>query len=801
MTRGTITSKKTITIEKAIQSRKAITTGKMMKSVAVITAAALTLSMAACGKGGAADGNGAGNNAGGTKDTARPEYSYVAEYVDLGIEEDADFYRTQFVGDNMYYISQHWDEETGESTQTLHVYSLEDKKDVGSLVLSENENTEETRIYHSVDNYAVCSDGSIAMIENVYDGTDEMNPKHSYTLSLYDADFQKTGEADLKEAIKAEDDDFYINRFQCDADDRFYVIADSKIYLFDKDLSFKGNVDAGDSWINMSGRGKDGSIYVGMYDQGSNGYVVRQVDFDRKQLGEQHTGFISGNGESMTAGLEGDFLVSDGTKVYEYSMAENKATELFAWLDCDIFGDYVQNMFVTEDGRIAVTIRDWSNDETSLAYLSKVKTEELAPKTQITLGAFYAQQDIQAAAVAFNKQSNNYHVNIKYYLDMTDMNEDSWQNALTAMNNELASADAPDMVALSTGGVNVTSLAAKGVFEDLNDYLAKSSKLDREDYLENVLRAGTYSDCLVYIPKRFSVQTLVGKTKNVGDGNSWSLDDIMALSKKHPDAALFQYATKESMLRTLLYFNGDAFIDYGTGKCQFDSEEFRKILEFVSAFPDDYDWNEDGESLPSLLVQDKVLLEQVYLSGLEELQMYPAMFNEDVNFIGYPTTDGSTGCILNSEGGLAITSKAADKDGAWEFLEFYLTQESEMYAYGFPSSKKAMQELIDKELTVEYVKDENGELLLDEDGNPIPEDNHGGVGFDDWEYTYHNCTQEEIDQVQAVIAQAKAAATVDEQIMTMINEEAAPYFQKQKSVDEVVNVIQSRVQLYLNENQ
>ncbi|MBR1853495.1 MAG: extracellular solute-binding protein [Lachnospiraceae bacterium] len=770
--------------------------GTMKTAAIVVLSAALALSMAACGKGG--DGESKTNNGGKSPEVALPEYSYTAEYSDLNVPENADFYRAKFVNGNMYYTTYEYDEETWTSTQTLHVYSLADDKEVSAFPLGGG--SAEENVYQSVDNYTVRSDGSMLLIESVYDYRDPENAKNSFTLCAYDQDFNRGEEIDLIQAVKADENNFYVNQILCDGDDRVYVIADSKIYLFDADLKYQGVAEAGDSWINLSGMGKDGKVYVSMYDQGSNGMVVRLVDFDKKALGEVHTGFISGNGSNLTAGQEGDFLVSDGARVYDYSMADNKATELFAWLDCDIFGDYVRGMFVAEDSRIAVLMQDWSTNESSLVYLTKVKTEELPQKTQVTLGTLYASQDVLAAAVAFNKQSTDYHINVKYYMDQTDYSDDAYQNARTALNNALISADAPDMVEI--GNVNIAPLAAKGAFEDLGAWLDKSSALKKSDYMENVLQAATYSNCLVYVPKNFYVQTLVGKTENVGTKSGWTMDDIMALAKANPDAALFEYATKEYMLNSCLMFNGDAFINYSTGKCNFDSEEFKKILEFVAAFPDEYEWSEDAESLPTLLREDKVLLDQVYISQLEDLQVYPAMFDAPVTFVGFPTTDGSAGCMLGANGaGLAITSKSAQKEGAWAFIEFYLSREDDMYSYGLPSNKKEMDKLIEEELKVEYLKDENGELVLDEEGNPISMKGRGGIGYGDWDYTYHNCTQEEIDEVQAVIAQARPASQLDDQILKIILEEAAPYFSKQKRVDEVTGVIQSRVQIYLSENQ
>ncbi len=51
-----------------------------------------------------------------------------------------------------------------------------------------------------------------------------------------------------------------------------------------------------------------------------------------------------------------------------------------------------------------------------------------------------------------------------------------------------------------------------------------------------------------------------------------------------------------------------------------------------------------------------------------------------------------------------------------------------------------------------------------------------------------------------LINQAKPVSLGITQILEMINEDAAGYFEGQKSVDEVVKVIQNRVQLYVDVN-
>lgn len=766
--------------------------GKKLCALAVT--GAMTASLAACG-----GGDGSSNVNGEAAGVDLPEYTYVPEYIQIDGSENMSFYNSQLEGDKLYYLSYEWDEQTGSSSQELHEYSFADKKELSSVTLCEN--LPDSTVNKSVDSFNVMDDGSVITVESSYDYTDENNPVRKFMICKYDADNNKVSEVDIGEASGKDMNEYYMNSFSVDDQNRIYLFADGIIFLFDSDMSYKGSIDTSGSWFYTTGVGKNGKVYASTWDDTTGNQVLKEIDFDTKSLGKTYGNFINnvGGGSSLTKGIESDFLINDGTRVYEYSLETESATELFTWLDSDIFGDYVQRMSVTDDGRIAVCISDWSTGESEMAFLTKVKTSELEQKTQITIGALYDNQAMLSAAVAFNKQSTKYHINVKYYRDTNDYSENAYNDARTAMNKDLISDNCPDLVDISA--VNIEQLVTKGVFEDLSKWLDSSSAINKSDYFDNVIDGATYDGCLVYLPKSFHVQTVVGKTSDVGEKRGWSLDDIIALSKEHPDSAIFYGTTKDTMLYYCMAYNQDKFIDYETGKCSFESDDFKKILEFVASFPDEYDWSAEDDSLPTKLSDGRVLLNTVYLSGVEDIQIDEAMFDSPVTYIGYPTTDGSVGCLLGTDGGYAITSKSNNKEGAWEFIEFYLTREENMFSWGFPTNKNEMQKLIDDALNVEYLTDENGELMLDEEGNPIPMNGHGGIGYDDWSYTYHDSTQEEIDLLLDIISEATPSSNVDDQITNIITEEAAPYFAGQKTVDDVAGVIQSRVQIYINENQ
>lgn len=274
----------------------------------------------------------------------------------------------------------------------------------------------------------------------------------------------------------------------------------------------------------------------------------------------------------------------------------------------------------------------------------------------------------------------------------------------------------------------------------------------------------------------------------------------MALTKEYPDAQLMQYTTKESALQMCLQYNSNSFIDYTTGTCSFDSPEFVRVLEFANSFPKEYNYD-DESSFPAKIQSGQVLLADVYLSDVQNYQMYRLMMEEEATSIGYPTVDGSAGIYLNSYEMYGIAASSDCVDGAWAFIESTLakSKDENMHRWNFPSRKDELEEMFADAMKPAYQYDENGEIMYDEEGNPLqyPKTTWG---YDDWEAKIYAATQEEVDEIKDMIALAKPQSNGDQTIFTMIMEEAESYFAGQKSAQDVAKVIQSRVEIYVSEN-
>ena len=444
---------------------------------------------------------------------------------------------------------------------------------------------------------------------------------------------------------------------------------------------------------------------------------------------------------------------------------------------------------------------DWEQRENSgIAFLTKTKGTEVAQKEIILIGTMGNSSELQAAAVLFNRSSDKYHVTIKSYLDTGASYQDAYEDALTNLNNDLTSRkNCPDIIDLS--GLNIRQLVSKGLLEDLGQYLDKSSSVKREDFVENILNAYTYDGVLTCIPKNFELSTIVGKSSDVGEKQGWTLEEMIAFAEKHPGAELFNRVGKSEIMYYLLAYNEEAFIDWSTGKCSFDSDEFKNLLIFANSFPSEFSDEDRRVSAATRIQRGEVLLETVSLYNFDEIQMYYEIFGGDFTCKGLPTSDGSIGTALSGTELYGITSKATRKEGAWAFLESYYQRDSERYSFGFPTKKAKLDEMAKEAVTVEYWTDENGNPVLDENGDPIEIGIGGMVGFEDgWSYTYRRATQEEVDLILQLIDQAKPVNLGITQVLEIIDEEAAGYFEGQKTVDEVAKVIQNRVQLYVDVN-
>ena len=337
--------------------------------------------------------------------------------------------------------------------------------------------------------------------------------------------------------------------------------------------------------------------------------------------------------------------------------------------------------------------------------------------------------------------------------------------------------------------------AAKGLLEDLYPYIEKDSELSRDDLTPGIIKAIEIDGKLYTLVSGYNVMSIVGAPSVVGTDMGWTMDEMQDIIKAHPEAdcPFGQYMTRDSILQYLCMLNMDKYMNWQTGECKFNSDDFKKLLTFAKTFPEKYD-DQDGKNWvdPSTLVQDgRQLFEMFNASDFQSYQYYKAMFGGAITFKGFPSDDKG-GSVAQISGGLAMTSSCKSKDAAWQFMRILLTEDyQDNLSWGYPISQKAFDKKLAEAMKQEYTTDENGKQI------PV---SHGGMSMGDGlQVEFYAITQEEADQIKALINSVDHTVVNDQSLTNIITEESAFFFSGEKTADQVADIIQSRMTIYVNE--
>lgn len=606
-----------------------------------------------------------------------------------------------------------------------------------------------------------------------------------YFLCKYGVSGSELFRQDITAEMTAQSGSDGLNLFRravTDSESRIYIGQTENIYLYDKTGTLQAKVTMPGELAGMD-CGRDGTVYVTY--RTDRKLALGTVDFERETVEEICDDF-PGDG-TLSGGTEYDILTMDSQKVYGFSVGMETPEVMLNWMDSDLYGDEIAYIHGMDEG-ILLAVSDVPGSESQMVFLAPPGAEGMAAKEVITIGILHDQsgQALDTLVARFNRSSEDYRAELIIYgqdsRDLTDL-----LARLDRANMAIMNGDSPDLICLYHN-INLDTYVNKGILEDLTGYLESSSVLHREDLLTPALEQFTYGDGLYGLPRGTTLQTLVGRTSQVGDEMGWTIEEMEQFVREHPDARLFDTCTKTQMLRILLEYNMKNYVNWMDGTCGFDSEEFRKLLEFANSFP--------LEQLPDenltlgnggiLLYPPRDITDVFSYTNIRE-----SFGGEEITCIGYPGEYGS-GTMLNvTDCTLGISALSEHKEGAWELIEFMMTDDA-IPGWDLPVHKDLLEKNFLEALGQDYVYDAEGNIMLDENGKPLTREL----------YTARLGTvpiQEDVDAVRRLLEAAEPENLSWGNIFNIINEEAAPYFYGQKTLDEVVDIIQRRAQLCVSE--
>lgn len=595
---------------------------------------------------------------------------------------------------------------------------------------------------------------------------------------------------------------FNLNGFTVDGSGNLYLNdGDGNVSVLDSTgaLLFTLSTDQDTGWVSAMTRLADGSVAVSIYDSTSGTQMIKPIDLSAKTYSDgvaaptEAWNLYSGAGDY-------DLYYNGSSSFYGFNMKTGESTKLFTWINSDVDDSNINSILPLADGRIVCcsTTYDDTTSESTTELISMVKTpaSEVQQKTTLTLACMYLDWNLRSQIIKFNKSNDEYRIEVKDYSEYNT--EDDYDAGLTKLSAEIIAGNVPDL--LDTSGLPLEHYAAKGLLEDLWPYIDADTELGGRDALITPVFDAMSTDGKLYqITPDFSVFTAAGAPALVGDTPGWTLDDLYAaLGQLQDGAEVFSQGTvKSDVLSYSCAMGLDDFVNWQTGECSFDSDEFLDMLKFTDLFPAEFDWDnfnydEDYESDYSRISSGRQLLTIIFASDFRSLQMYEEMFGGSLTFVGFPTRDGSNGSAFQINDGLAMSSTCTNKDAAWQFMRTLLTQDyQENNTWQLPTNKAAFDAMLKEAMTPQYTTDpETGEQV---------EQSQGGWGWDDLTVEIYAMTQAEADQILALINGTTKVYGSDDEIMDIINDSTTDFFSGQRSAEDTAAAIQSRVSLYVNE--
>ncbi len=495
----------------------------------------------------------------------------------------------------------------------------------------------------------------------------------------------------------------------------------------------------------------------------------------------------------IAAGVGTDIIYSNNNGVYGYSVGDTEPTQMMSYINSDLNTNGLNRIVALDETHFIGFYYDRTTNKEAGAFFTKRNPEDIPDKQVIVLAGEYIPYDLEVRVINYNKSSDLYRIVVKAYNSYNTMED--YNAGYTKLNNDIITGNMPDIL-VADNSLPIENYISKGLIADIGKMIEKDEELAQVEYLQNVFDAYSVDEKLYYVVPTFYVQTYMAKTSMVGDRTSWTMQEFQEFAKTLPEGTeLMTEMTRGHFMNLVLQYCGTDFIDVSTGKCTFDSPEFISILEYAKSLPEELNYDYYGDNYwmnyESMYREDRTVLASSYIGGIRDMNYtINGSFGAPVTYIGFPTSDG-IGSVLQADTAYVLSAKSKNLEGAWDFLRYYLTPEYQKELnWGLPVMKEAFDAKAKEALNRPYYIDENGEK----------------VEYDD--YFYMNgeeiklepMSQEQLDQLVNLLTTVNKRTYYNNDIQNIINEEAAAFFEGQKSAQEVVQIIQSRAQIFVDEN-
>lgn len=506
----------------------------------------------------------------------------------------------------------------------------------------------------------------------------------------------------------------------------------------------------------------------------------------------------------MRPGLSHELIYTGNGGIYYWDEGNETGQLMMNYVNSDL---YIESMYalveLDDSSFLGLFMEDWSSGMKA-GIFTYVAPEDIQDKKVMVMAGEYIDTDLKKRVIEYNRNNPDYRIVLKEY--NTYNSYEDYTAGATKLNNDVISGNMPDILVSSYGGsLPVSNYVAKGLIADIDKLIEQDEELSQVEFMQNAFDAYRVNGKLYYIVPDFEVYTVIAKKSLVGDRESWTMKDVQEVVAGMSDEAkaFSGDVTRSSFMNMVMRYCGNQFVDVSTGKCAFNTEDFIAMMEYAKGLPTDdenssgYDedyWQDYWNNYESQYRQNRTLLLEANFWRFNNLAYtINGRMGEDVSYTGFPTESGNGSYIMSSRT-YVLSAKSKNLEEAWNFMRYYLTEEVQRETNYFPVQKDIFYEISKQATerpTYEWT-DENGEthteyedLTIWMNGEAVP---------------FEPLSQEQLDQFLAFVESVHNPYYYNDEVMNIINEEIDGFFTGQKPAKDVADVIQRRVQNYVDEN-
>ena len=400
-----------------------------------------------------------------------------------------------------------------------------------------------------------------------------------------------------------------------------------------------------------------------------------------------------------------------------------------------------------------------TNEEYFLTVDSSYNANDYGNYTSISVAAALDDSMVPETAGMFTV--NNDPALNDYYLN----SESNMSSALTV---DLISGEGPDII---LDGAGYSQLNNDQYLMDLNGYYSDSGI----ECLSNIMDVSRTGDKLYQIPLTFIIYGMEVSASAMTDGQTgFTFEQYGEYVSGPCNGTDPMMMSRLDFLTAVISAQSDMFIS--GSDVNFDNEAFRAAAEYAKDHVYDQSYDEYAD-----YSDEGVYTGYRELTGLSDVLIGTDLMNGN-GFLGIPSSDGR-GPVIGISSSAAISAQTDSPDGCWQFIEMLLSKDKqeEMAVQCMPVRSDAFDAVCEADLET-YTDYYN--YWTEEERREI------GVAAPD---------EASIPLFKEIIGTADRINTTDSPVMIIMREEIQAYFAGDKSLDEVIGIINSRAQTYYDE--